>query len=343
MCKINLNHHVARLGGYCMKGKILYQKIRDRRIEVDFTQQYLSELSGISLSLIKAIETGRSETSYENVVKISEALKMDIVEIFIEGFRDTKVIAIANNKGGCGKTSVVASLSYALTEIDEEIKVLVIDSDMQMNLTRSYGLDRNLEKNLSLALVNEQTLLDFIIPTEYKNIDIIISDLQLSTIDMLLFTKKLRESVFKRILQPVIDKGLYDYILIDTNPTLGLLNFNILNSCNYVLVPVELTSFGIQGLEILTEYFDEVRTINNDLKILGVLRTKVDKRESITKEAEDILIDVFGDIIFESYIPIDTNVKKAQWNSLPLSIYNKNSRANKQYRNLAKEVIKLAK
>ena len=326
-----------------MKGKILFQKIRDRRIDVDFTQKYLSELTGISLSLIKVLETGRSETNYENVVKIAQALKIDIEEIFIKGFRNTKVIAVANNKGGCGKTSVVSSLSYTITEVDKDSKILVIDSDMQMNLTRSYGLDRNLNKNLHTALVNEESLTNFITPTEYPNIDIILSDLQLSTIDMLLFTKKLRESVFKRLLQPILDKGLYDYIIIDTNPTLGLLNFNILNACDYVLVPVELTAFGIQGLEILTEYFDEVRTINNKLEILGVLRTKVDKRENITKEADELLVVVFGDIVFESFIPTDTNVKKAQWNSVPLNLYSKNSRAAKQYKSLAKEVIKLAK
>ena len=326
-----------------MKGKILFQKIRDRRIEVDFTQKYLSELTGISLSLIKVLETGRSETNYENVVKIAQALKIDIEEIFIEGFRNTKVIAVANNKGGCGKTSVVSSLSYTITEVDKDAKILVIDSDMQMNLTRSYGLDRNIDTNLNTALVNEESLTNFITPTEYPNIDIVISDLQLSTIDMLLFTKKLRESVFKRLLQPILDKGSYDYIIIDTNPTLGLLNFNILNACDYVLVPVELTAFGIQGLEILTEYFDEVRTINNKLQILGVLRTKVDKRENITKEADDLLVEVFGDIVFESFIPTDANVKKAQWNSVPLNLYSKNSRAAKQYKSLAKEVIKLAK
>ncbi|MBF8984833.1 AAA family ATPase [Lutibacter sp. B2] len=326
-----------------MKGKILFEKIREKRIELDFTQKYLSELTGISLSLIKVIETGRSETNYENVVKIAETLKIDIEEIFIKGFRNTKVIAVANNKGGCGKTSVVSSLSYTITEVDKDAKILVIDSDMQMNLTRSYGLDRNLDKNLNTALVNEESLTNFITPTEYENIDIIISDLQLSTIDMLLFTKKLRESVFKRLLQPILEQGLYDYIIIDTNPTLGLLNFNILNACDYVLVPVELTAFGIQGLEILTEYFDEVRTINNKLGIIGVLRTKVDKRENITQEADDLLVEVFGDILFESFIPTDANVKKAQWNSVPLNLYSKNSRAAKQYKSLAKEVIKRAK
>ena len=96
-------------------------------------------------------------------------------------------------------------------------------------------------------------------------------------------------------------------------------------------------------MEILTEYFDEVRTINNKLEILGVLRTKVDKRENITKEADELLVVVFGDIVFESFIPTDTNVKKAQWNSVPLNLYSKNSRAAKQYKSLAKEVIKLAK
>lgn len=325
------------------KGKILFEKIKDRRIEIDFTQQMVADLTGLGVSQIKAIETGRSETSFENVKKLADVLGIDVSDIYIKDFRNTKVLTVCNNKGGCGKTSVVSGLAYALSELDDDNKILLIDGDMQMNLTRSYGLERDTEYNLNVALLDELSLEGFIKKTDYPSIDLIIADLGLSTIETVLYTKRYRETLFKRILDPVVNKGIYDYIIIDTNPTLGMLNFNILNASDYVIIPVELSAFGIDGLEILTEYINEVKKVNPNFDIAGVLQTKVDKRESITKKAEETLKTAFGDIIFESYIPIDTSIKKAQWNYVPVNVLDKNSRASKQYKNLAKEVAKVVK
>jgi len=326
-----------------IKGRIINKRLKERRLEIDYTQKEVAELSGITKNLYQTIEMGRKDVSYDIITKIAEVLNLDLKEIYITDFRETKVIAVANNKGGCGKTSVVSSLSHSIKNLDKEYKILIIDSDMQMNLTRTFNFERNLDKNLNKALVEEESLLDYIIPTEYENMDIILSDLYLSTIEMTLFTKKLRETIFKRLLKPIIDKGIYDFIIIDTNPTLGLLNFNVLSACDYVLVPVELSAFGVQGLEIVINFINDVKIVNPKLKLLGILRTKVDRREKITKETEDVLFEVFKDELFESYIPIDATVKKAQWAKIPLVLYDKKSRAAKQYHSLAKEVIRLAK
>jgi len=323
-----------------MGKKVDYEKIKECRVEKGLTQADLSEKSGINISIIKSLETGRSITNDENIKIITDALNIDFGEIVNEDYRETKVIAVTNNKGGSGKTSVVASLGYCLAEMDK--KVLLIDSDMQMNLSFSYGFGQD-PKNLNNAILEENDLQNYIKQTEYENIDIILADFELASLDMIIFTKKLRETVFKRILQNTIDSGKYDYILIDTNPTLSLLNYNILNGSDYVIVPVEMTAFGILGLEVLTRFIKESQEMNSELKLAGVLRTKVDKREGITEEANKVLESIFEVEIFDSSIPIDTNVKKAQWEQQPLNIFSKNSRANKAYRRFAKELISVIK
>lgn len=323
-----------------MGKKVEFEKIKRIRLERGMTQLELSEATGVNLSVIKSQETGRSDMNHEYLQKIADGLGVDIGEIYIEDYRDTKVITVANNKGGSGKTSVVASLGHTLSEMGK--KVLLIDSDMQMNLSYSYGFERD-RMNLNEAIVKEEDLSGYIKRTEFENLDMIISDFEMATIEMHLFTKTLRETVFKRLLKKTVESGAYDFIIIDTNPTLGMLNLNILNATDYVIVPVEMSAFGILGLEVLIKFINQAQEINEKLELAGVLRTKVDKRESITSEADEVLMDVFGDKIFDAYIPIDTNVKKAQWERLPLNVFNKSSRANKQYMKFAKELMAIVK
>ena len=324
-----------------MKGKVLFEKIRKRRLEVEFTQQDLANASGISLSLIKALETGRSESGKENIEKIAQSLGLDVGDIYIDDYRDTKVISIANNKGGSGKTSVVSGLGYALA--DKGYKILFIDGDAQFNLSYSFGMSIDPEKSLNHAIINERGLDEYIQGTEYENIDIIISDFDMALIEMKLFTKVMRESIMKKILMPIVNAGIYDFIIFDTNPTLGILNFNILNASNYVVIPVELSSFGIIGLNTIRDYIEEIKTFNTGLSLAGVLMNKVDKRESITDDAQEVLKDTFGDIVFKSYISIDTNIKKAQWDRQPLDVFKRNARANKQFKSFAEEVVRIVK
>ncbi|OHW61277.1 sporulation initiation inhibitor protein Soj [Andreesenia angusta] len=323
-----------------MGKKVEFEKIKKLRLERGMTQVELAEATGVNVSVIKSQETGRSDMNYDYLLKIAEGLGVDIGDIYIEDYRETKVITVANNKGGSGKTSVVASLGHTLSDMGK--KVLLIDSDMQMNLSYSYGFERD-RMNLNEAIVNEEDLGGYIRKTDFDNLDIIISDFEMATIEMHLFTKTLRETVFKRLLRKTVESGVYDFIIIDTNPTLGMLNLNILNASDYVIVPVEMSAFGILGLEVLIKFINQAQEINEKLELAGVLRTKVDKRESITSEADEVLMDVFGEKIFDAYIPIDTNVKKAQWERQPLNVFNKSSRANKQYTRFAKELMAIVK
>lgn len=327
-----------------MAVKILYDVIKEKRNTLDISQQDLSEISGVNVNTIKALETARMNTTKSNITKIAEVLGLNVQDIYFDDFRDTKVIAVANNKGGCGKTSVSSGLGYALSE-NKENKILLIDSDMQMNLSHSYGIKRSKDINLNIALKKEDSLINYINKTTFPNIDIIISDLQMATIEMELFQMTFRETVFARILKPVIDSGIYDYIIIDTNPTLGMLNLNVLNASDFVIIPVEMTAFGLMGLEVIIDYIRKIQQINKNLKIGGILRTRVDIREGVTHEVGDILTnnDKIKVNVFETLISIDTNIKKSQWETNPAYPFNIKSRVAEQYRDLSKEVIKLVK
>lgn len=325
-----------------IRSVIRHENLKNIRIEQDMTQTSLAEKSGVNLSTIKSVETGRSETSRDKVEKIANALGVDISELWLEDYRWTKVIAVASNKGGCGKTSVAGSLASSLSEIDDN-RILLIDGDMQMHLSYSYGMQQDEKNSLLEALIKEDDLQNYIKKTEYPNIDIIIADFKMSKIEMILFTKTLREILITRMLKNTIDSGTYDFIIFDTNPTLGILNYNILHSCDYAIVPVELTAFGLLGLENIIDYIEEVKPANPKLTLLGVLRTKVDRRESLTIDCEKTIHKTFGDKVFKAYISVDANVKKSQMYQLPLSTFMQTSRANMQYQVLAREVLSLVK
>lgn len=252
---------------------------------------------------------------------------------------NTKVICVSNNKGGSGKTTVTSNLGYFLGEMNK--KVLLIDADMQINLTRSFDLAPNQDLNLYRALHKEESLERYIVPTKYKNVDFIVSDYMLSAIDMELVNKQLKETVFKRCLMPVKSLNKYDYIIIDTCPFLGLLNFNILVASDYVLIPVELSAFGIEGLHPLTNFISEAMIYNDNLKILGILETKVDNRESTTEDSRKLLREIFNQNILKNSIPIDINIKKSQYVGVAIGDFLDGSRASVAYKNLAKEVDKI--
>lgn len=322
-----------------MKGKIYFDKIIRRRMDLDITQKEVAESIGISVSVIKALETGRSDSSIGTLEKLSKLLNFNLEEIYNEDFRETKVLGVVNNKGGVGKTSVCGSLAYALSQMN--YKILCIDADMQMNLTHSFGLEKS-SKHLGIAMEREDDLLDYIQKTEYENIDFIVSDLAMSTTEMMLFTKIERESVIKHMLKNVINEGLYDFIIFDTNPVLGILNYNVLNVSDYVIIPIELSIFAIDGLDTLIKYINSIKKTNDKLIIAGIVINKYDLREKkITENCEDIVGEIFGDKIFKTKIGIDTKIKQAQLESIPVMCLDKTSRISKQYKELAREVIKV--
>lgn len=332
------------------KPKIFNEQVKKLRESIDFTQQELSDEAGVNVSVIKQIEIGRAGVSKENMEKLAQALNVPLDEIYINEFRDTKVITVLNSKGGCSKTTVAANVGYELAQLDN--KVLLIDGDLQCNLTYSYGMDFNKNMSMYKALLNSDNeanisdIFDFIQPTGYENIDIIISDFEMATIELDLTLKSYRESIMKRLMDPLIEKGMYDYIIIDCNPMLGLLNQNILSVTDRLLIPVELSSFGVMGLAVMIRFVNKAKRNNPKLKIIGVLKTKVDYRVNLTDTVTITLNTTFAEAninILDIYIPQDAAVGYSQWERVPLNVYckenNKTSKASKQFKALAKEVI----
>lgn len=250
---------------------------------------------------------------------------------------NTKVISLAIHKGGSGKSSITCNLAMSLSLLGK--KVLVIDTDSQMNLSHSFNM-YSCEKNFYSAFVDTEPLKDHIQKTEYKNIDIIIGDVNLARIDNRMAGIICSQDRVPKLIEALKQENIYDYILIDTNPTIASFNASILLSSDFVLIPVEPSAFGVEGLDIYLEFFEEIHQFKRNLSILGVVLNNVDKRKSLSDVCLTVIKDNFGeDLIFDTVISTDSNVGNAQWNHKPVYAYEKRTKVIKDYENLALEVI----
>ena len=254
----------------------------------------------------------------------------------------TKVIAFANNKGGSGKSTTCANVGYAMASDGK--RVLMIDGDMQLNLSLSYfDEDKVLElakgeKNLYQAVRKQDKLDDYIIRTAYENLDLIPSSTLMSSIEYELFTKWQREFILKKCLSNIRESGEYDYILIDSPPTLGGWVMNILCAADYLIVPVEASPWGLFGLANMVDFYNEVREINPELRLAGIAITKVDERKNYFKQTKETLAELSDIHVFTSYIRVDSSIEWSQDNSKPVIAYKKSSRSAAEYIALTKEV-----
>lgn len=258
------------------------------------------------------------------------------------GTKRTKVICFANNKGGSGKTTTCSNVGYGLTSLGN--KVLMIDGDMQMNLTLSFfDEDKVLEfamsdKNLFYAIRDQKDLKDYIIPTKYENLDIVPSSSLMSGIEYELFTKWQREYILKKSMKTIMQEGIYDYILIDAPPTLGGWVMNVLCASDELIIPVEASPWGLFGLANLFDFVNDVKEITENLHLMGIAITKVDTRKNYFKQTLDTLNEWDDISVFKNYIRVDSSVEWAQDNCCPVLAYKKGSRSAVEYMNLAKEI-----
>jgi chromosome partitioning protein len=323
-----------------MKGKLEYNTIREKRIELDRTQNDISECTGVSLSTIKLLETGRSDTTLDNLKKICDELELNIDEIYDPEYRNTKVISIVNNKGGVGKTSISSSLSYILAEMGN--KVLCIDGDMSMNLTNSLGVvSDDINKNIGMAIKNEDDLENYIIETQYDNIDFIVSEyIIMSEIELLIFPKNHRETIVKKIMRNIIKKGIYDYVIIDTNPTLSILNYNFIVASDYIIIPILYEKFAVDGLSSVLRHINGIKETYENIKIAGILINKFDKRNrKLNSSCDEIVKACYGDLMFETRLGIDQDIANAQMESVSITTLNKKTRLSKELKKFAKELL----
>ena len=255
----------------------------------------------------------------------------------------TKVIAFANNKGGSGKTTTCSNVGCALAAMGK--KVLMIDGDMQLNLTLSYfDEEKALEfaesgKNIYTAIKEEKDLSQFVVETGYKGLDIVPSTSLMSSVEFDLFTKWQREFILKKCLDPVRARGYYDYILIDAPPTLGGWVMNVMCASDYILIPVEASPWGLFGLANLFDFYNQVKLLSPNLQVLGVAITKADERKKYFKQTLDILGNMEGARLFKNYIRVDSAIEWSQDNSKPVVAYRKTSRSAIEYTELTKEIL----
>ena len=254
----------------------------------------------------------------------------------------TRVICFANNKGGSGKSTTCSNVGYGLTRLG--YKVLLIDGDMQLNLSLSlFDEDQVLafaqsEKNLYEGIKKQADLTDYIVNSPYEGLDLIPSSTLMSSIEYELFTKWQREYILRKCLAPVKEAGTYDYILIDAPPTLGGWVMNILCASDEVVIPVESTPWGLFGLGNMFEFLEEVKQIAPELKLGGIVITKVDTRKNYFKQTMESLKELENVKVFDTYIRVDSGIEWSQDNNVPIMAYKKSSRSAAEYMELAKEI-----
>lgn len=258
----------------------------------------------------------------------------------------TKVICFANNKGGSGKSTTCSNVGYGLSVLGS--KVLLIDGDMQMNLSLSlFDEDQVLSyaqsgKNFYEGIRRQDDLTDYIVHSRYEGLDLIPSSTLMSSIEYELFTKWQREYILRKCLANIVESEMYDYILIDAPPTLGGWVMNILCASNKIVIPVESTPWGLFGLGNMFEFLEQVRQIAPELELGGLVITKVDTRKSYFKQTLETLKELEDVRVFDTYIRVDSGIEWSQDNHAPIMAYKKSSRSAAEYMELAKEIAQIA-
>jgi chromosome partitioning protein len=248
--------------------------------------------------------------------------------------KHAEVIAFANQKGGVAKTTTTLNLAVAFAE--SGYRVLCVDLDPQGNLTMSQGIDPDkVEKSLYDVLVNDMPISEIV---QHREIDIAVSSIDLAGAEIAMSTKIGRERSLEKALKEV--SGDYDFVCIDTPPSLGLLTINALTAANKVIVPVQCEYLSMRGLVQLQNTLKMIQeNLNPDVKIEGILPTMLDSRTVHAKEAVEILEENFGELVFKSRIRKAIKFAEAPVKGSSVLKYDSGSSAANYYRELAKEVL----
>lgn len=249
----------------------------------------------------------------------------------------SKIIAIANQKGGVGKTTTSINLSAAMAELKK--RVLVIDFDPQGNLTSGLGINKSdVESTAYELLLGLVDMEDTILHTEYENLDLIPSNVELSAAEIELLDFEDREYILKNQVHKL--KNEYDFIIIDCPPSLSLLTINSLVAADTVLVPVQCEYYALEGLTQVIKTIHLVKDrLNGDLEIEGLVFTMFDARNNLSQQVVDNVKENIEVKVFDTIIPRNVRLAEAPSYGMPILAYDERSAGAESYRALAKEVV----
>ena len=251
--------------------------------------------------------------------------------------RRARVIAVANQKGGVGKTTTTINLGAAMAESDK--RVLIVDLDPQANATTGLGISsRGLQSSVYEVMLQQTTVTEVVCATEVPNLEVVPSSLALAGAEIELVTAFSREHRLDRALETVADD--YDIILIDCPPALGLLTINALVAAGEVLVPIQCEYYALEGLGQLVGNVDLVReNLNPDLEVSTIALVMYDARTNLSEQVADEVRTFFGDKVCRQVIPRSVRLSEAPSFGQPITVFDSTCRGAVAYRQLAKEVL----
>jgi len=248
-----------------------------------------------------------------------------------------KITAVANQKGGVGKTTTAINIAASLAAAEK--RVLLVDTDPQGNSTSGTGLDKEtLSGSLYDLYIGTKTIENIIRATSLPFLKIIPSNIELIGAELELAGKEQRESILKTALEPV--KNQYDYIYIDCPPSLSLLTLNSLVAADSLLIPMQCEYYALEGISMLLRTFNLIKdSFNPSLEIEGILLTMFDGRNSLANQVSDELKKHFGDKVYKTIIPRNITLAEAPSHGKPVILYDIRSKGAQSYLELAKEIM----